>query len=170
MRTRTSLIVRASRTLMPMALLLALGTLPTAPTALASAARHAPAGLGPVLLKVQSSAGPPGFRPFSPSNPNFTRVGAGHSPRIVLYAYFSGINTPLTVHVSLFGRRAHTLVFNSAGTFTVGRDQLGGATSGWRWYWNNIGGIAKKPGLLNFRGVISAGGVTQVRETTLTLF
>jgi hypothetical protein len=153
-----------------MVLLLALGTLPAAPTVLASSAHHAPAGLGSVLLKVQSSVGPPGFTPFNPANPNFTRIGAGHSPRIVLYAYFSGITAPVTVHVSLSGRRGSKLVFKSVGTFTVGRAQLRGATSGWRWYWNSIAGITQKPGRLTFTGVISAGGVTQVRETSLTLF
>jgi hypothetical protein len=170
MLLRTSVIVRAARTLMPVVLLLVLGTLHTAPTVLASPAHKAPAGLGTVLLKVQSSVRLPGLPLFSPTNPNFTRIGAGHAPRIVLYAYFSGITTPVTVHVSFVARRGQTRVLIGGGTFTVGRAQLGGASSGWRWYWNDIGSITTKPGQLTFRAAINAGGVTQVRETSLTLF
>jgi hypothetical protein len=140
------------------------------PSALAASARQAPDALGTVLLKVQASRALPGHAPFNPANPSFTRIAAGHSPRIVLYAYFSGITTPVTVQVSFSAQRGSKLVFQSGGTFSVGRAQLGGASSGWRWYWSDIGSITKKPGRLTFRGVIHAGGVTQVRETSLTLF
>jgi hypothetical protein len=145
-------------------LLLALGTLPATQSALASTVHRAPAALGTVLLHVEPTAAR-----FSPTNSNLTRVGTGQSQRIVLYAYFSGVTAPMTVHVTLTGRRGAKVVFKSVGAFNVGRAQLGGASSGWRWYWNDIGGLTTKPGRLTFTGAISAGGVQQQRTTTLTV-
>lgn len=143
--------------------LLVLGVFPAAPTAVAAPGRHAPDGVSTALLKVQTGG-------FSPSNPNVTRIAAGRDARIVFYAFYSGITAPVTVRVSLYARRGNTLVFASGGTFVVGRAQLGGATSGWRWYWNDIGEILKQRGRLSLQGVITTGGVTQVRYTRLIVY
>jgi hypothetical protein len=88
----------------------------------------------------------------------------------VLYASFSGVTAPIPVHVTLTGRRAGKLVFESVGTFTVGRAQLGGGSSGWRWYWNDIGALTSSPGRLSFEGTITAAGAEQRRTTALTVF
>jgi hypothetical protein len=169
MRTCTNLFGRVTRKLIPLALLLSLGALPTAHTVLASTAHRAPAGLDTVLLKIQPTVPGLKFSQFNPNNPNFSLIRAGHNPRIVLYAHFSNVTAPLTVHVHLTGTQGNKLVYDSVGTFTVGRAQLGGASSGWRWYWNDIGGLTKKPGQTIFVGVISAGGVQQQRAIMLRI-
>lgn len=159
---------RAACGVLLMFVLLTWGPFSAAPGARASALQRAPANLGTVLLRVQPTQGP--FSGFNPNSPAFTAVRAGHNPRLVLFAYFSGVTSPISVHVSLTGRRAGKLVFESAGAFNVGRAELGGASSGWRWYWNDIGALTRHAGRLDFAGTISAGGVQQRRMATLTVF
>lgn len=157
----------------PLALLLALGIFPAVPAAHASTFHRSPDGIDTVLLKIQPSVPGLRFSQFNPNNPNFTLIRAGHNarltPRIVLYAHFSGVTTPLTVHVHLTATQENKLVFDSEGTFTVGRAQLGGASSGWRWYWNDVGGLTKHHGQTIFVGVITAGGVRQQRAIVLAI-
>jgi len=85
MRTPTKQISRAVRILMPVALLLVLGTLPATYVAHASTLHRAPAGLDTVLLKIQPNVPGLRFSQFNPNNPSFILIrGGGHNPRIVL--------------------------------------------------------------------------------------
>lgn len=162
MRSSISPIVRTAQRLLLLAVLPAVGMLPAAPTTLASSDRPSPAALGQVLVKVQAR-GAHGYAAFNPKNANVTRIAAGHAARLIIYAYYSGVTAPAKVRASFFRRQGRTLILDTAGNFTVDR-------SGWRWFWDNIGGMLTKPGRLILRGVITAGGVTKFRETTLTVF